>query len=123
MGGVLGQYVWNKVGNKVLGLPILLWPGNETGACGMFVGIGRLQCMEIAIVPHTVISNFSSKKAVQDVQASGKCCVLDIDMQVQSSLILEWGQGNVCIQNDQRSSDRLLDVRFGSVHFLPSMLL
>lgn len=89
----------------------------------MFVGIGRLQCMEIAIVPHTVISNFSSKKAVQDVQASGKCCVLDIDMQVQSSLILEWGQGNVCIQNDQRSSDRLLDVRFGSVHFLPSMLL
>jgi len=60
---------------------------------GMFVGIGRLQCMEIAIVPHTVISNFSSKKAVLAVQASGKCCVLDIDMQVWSSLSSGMGPG------------------------------
>ena len=28
-----------------------------------------------------------SKQAVQDVQVTGKCCVLDIDMQVQCNLI------------------------------------
>ena len=61
VGRVLRKYVWNKV-------------------CVGYITYWGVQSLKPFLFP-------CSKQAVQDVQVTGKCCVLDIDMQVQCSLI------------------------------------